>query len=252
MRRQKTAELPKLAKDRATLQADLRGEKWRNSQLGDDLLAFDKIISEVGMICKRPNKYGKLDDEAKSDFEGEDLESNETVTKSKNEVQDGKKIEDIKIITRVFEQAVLVHQKKRECKNEKKTLENISPYSAAQLEDYSEKEKASAQHIRDWIEEISNPCSEMASKLQAAYSFCLPAAAVAAVDQSSGQKQGFLMRENFKSKDGRKCIREVSYAGGLRHGFYRGMFEDNQLKMFGRFANGAKVGSQWTWCEGDG
>ena len=75
----------------------------RNSQLASDCLAFDKIISEVGMICKRPNKYGKLDDEAKSDCEGEDLESNETVTKSKNDIQDGKKIENIKNITRVLD-----------------------------------------------------------------------------------------------------------------------------------------------------
>jgi hypothetical protein len=57
------------------------------------------------------------------------------------------------------------------------------------------------------------------------------------------------MRETFQSKDGRKCLREVFYVGGVHHGFYREMFEDNQLKMF---ANGAKVGSQWTWCEVDG
>ena len=65
---------------------------WRNSQLGIYLLAFDKIIAEVGMISKKPNKYGNLSVEVISECEGEDLQSNETVTKGKNDVQDEKKI----------------------------------------------------------------------------------------------------------------------------------------------------------------
>ena len=133
-------------------------------------------------------------------------------------------------------------------KNEDEIIERImstkryiesDPYSSLQCEDLSDIEKTCAKNIKCWIERLANPCSDLVTSLQAGH-------------EDEGQGLQYLARENFRTNDGRKCVREVFYRGGKRHGFYREMFEDGGMRMVGRYSEGQKVGTHWCWCIGDG